>query len=191
MSGEQHATAHFPGGPSKNSLTVDGEGLAHGGLDVQPLHLRRHLEELRILYMLAHVVPVLLQQRDQEVDRHEAILPHQLSFCIFSKDLSSSGVMETLPTATPMQSTFFSWNFTSKMRSKPGNPCPHLASDLVHLGLQVVRVLHQRRELPGLRKERLEQRETRGLVKSGAQQSRNLRDQYLATMYISHFLRRL
>ena len=36
-------------------LTVDAEHLAHGALDVQ------HLD----------VVPVLLQQRDEEVDRHD------------------------------------------------------------------------------------------------------------------------
>ena len=42
-----------------HSSAVDGEGLAHGALEMEPLH----------------VVPVLLEQRDKEVDGHEGILP--------------------------------------------------------------------------------------------------------------------
>ena len=114
----------------ETSPLVQAHGLAHRRLDVER----------------THVLPVLLEQRDQEVDRHLDVDVELLFFgfrnFFFSNDklmsfffrrrfsllffslfsppplpLLTFSASSTLPTATPMHSTFFSWNLTDALIS--------------------------------------------------------------------------
>lgn len=90
-------------------ILIDAVNLALCGLDVQS----------------PHVLPVLLQQGDKEVNGDVDVL-HLNSSLVHYPTLNMrkskahtncSVVWETFPTATPMQSTFFNWNLTVQRSS--------------------------------------------------------------------------